>query len=58
MPPNGQELARGVGPGWVATYATTFPGVRLAAGKTLSDCSRLRKGALQIYRFDTEALDG
>ncbi|HEX3793913.1 MAG TPA: hypothetical protein VHV57_05400 [Acidimicrobiales bacterium] len=45
-------------PGWVATYATTFSGVRLAPGKTLSDCSRLRKGALQIYTFDTEALDG
>jgi hypothetical protein len=45
-------------PGWVATYATTFPGVRLAPGKTLSDCSRLRKGALQIYTFDAEALDG
>jgi hypothetical protein len=45
-------------PGWMATYSTTFSGIGLAPGKTLSDCSRLRKGALQIYTFDTEALDG
>jgi len=45
-------------PGWVATYSTTFPGIRLASGKTLSDCSRLRKGTLQIYTFGAEALDG
>jgi hypothetical protein len=45
-------------PGWMATYATTFPGIRLPPGKTLSDCSRLRKGALQIYTFGVEALDG
>jgi hypothetical protein len=45
-------------PGWIATYSTTFSGIRLASGKTLSDCSRLRKGALQIYTFDVEALDG
>jgi hypothetical protein len=45
-------------PGWMTTYSTTFPGIRLAKGKTLSDCTRLRKGALQIYTFDVEALDG
>jgi hypothetical protein len=45
-------------PGWMATYSTAFPGIGLPPGKTLSDCSRLRKGALQIYTFDVEALDG
>jgi hypothetical protein len=44
--------------GWMATYSTTFPGIRLPPGKTLSDCSRLRKGALQIYTFNAESLDG